>query len=132
MKGDAYKRYNEAMSEMFKKYGAFFAFSQQQIEEGREEGVEYVSLGSGLVCPAHFAEKVLQEIDSLHAEYVKSDIEENGRKGIIWRELENHEAQITRSIDDTVDALESHGIGRDEVDAEYKAFFSYCVENDLF
>ena len=37
--------------------GAFFAFSQSQFDEQKKEGVIYVSMGAGLICPKAKAER---------------------------------------------------------------------------
>lgn len=68
-------------------------------------------------------------IEIFHA----ADLAENVRREmIIWRELANHEAQMTLDITSTADALEGYGIIREEVAAEWDAYLRHCVENDFF
>ena len=112
--------------------GAFFAFSQQQLDEKKKEGVVYVSLGSGLIVPKGNATRVFEGLESIHTESIKQDISENGIKAIIHRELANYETQITGDISDTVEALEDYGITRAQVGKEYPAYFQHCVDNDYF
>ena len=112
--------------------GAFFAFGQQQLDEKKQEGVVYVSMGSGLIVPKENASKILKGLESINTEGIKQDITENGIKAIIHRELANYEAQITGSISDTVDALEDYGITREQVREEYNAYFQHCIDNDYF
>ena len=112
--------------------GAFFAFGQQQLDEKKQKGVVYVSMGSGLIVPKENASKILKGLESIHMEGIKQDIKENGIKAIIHRELANYEAQITGSISDTVEALEDYGITRLQVREEYNAYFQHCIDNDYF
>jgi hypothetical protein len=112
--------------------GAFFAFSKKQLDEEKKEGVVYVSLGMGLIAPKENALKVIEGLESINTEGIKQDISENGIKAIIHRELANYEAQITGDISDTVQALEDYGITREQVSAEYPAYFQFCIDNDYF
>ena len=119
-------------SQLWDDNGAFFAFGQQQLDEKKQEGVAYVSLGMGLIVPKENASKVIEGLDTIHTEGIKQDISENGIKPIIHRELGNYETQISGDISDTVAALEDYGITREQVSAEYPAYFKHCVDNDYF
>ena len=119
-------------SQLWDDNGAFFAFGQQQLDEKKQEGVAYVSLGMGLIAPKDNASKIIEGLESIHTEGIKQDISENGIKPIIHRELGNYETQISGDISDTVAALEDYGITREQVSAEYPAYFQHCVDNDYF
>ena len=103
----------------FERYGAFFAFSDKQLKEKRVKGIKYVSLFSGLIAPKDNAKRLLEELEAITDNYIKCDTKENGKTAIIERELANHEAGYTYSIDDTVNALESYGITAAEVQAVF-------------
>ena len=60
------------------------------------------------------------------------DFATHGKKNIIWRELANHEAQISCEIEDTIDALENHGITREEIRAEFGEYYQHCIKHDYF
>jgi hypothetical protein len=122
----------DKMSATFKKHGAFFAFSGSQFEEGKVEGVKYMSLGAGLICPVDNAEACAEEIESNGKSRISEDLADNTKKEIIWRELANHEAQITYCTDSTFDALEGYGITREEIQAEFSAYYENCVVNNYF
>jgi hypothetical protein len=119
-------------SQLWDDNGAFFAFGQQQLDEKKQEGVAYVSLGMGLIAPKENASKIIEGLESIHTEGIKQDITDNGIKAIIHRELGNYETQISGDISDTVAALEDYGITREQVSAEYPAYFKHCVDNDYF
>lgn len=121
-----------AQTKLFNDCGAFFAFSTKQYEEAKQDGVKYVSCGSGLICEKQHVMKLANGLDSIQQSGMAMDMEENGREAIINRELGNHEAQITGDISDTVDCLEPYGITRDEIQAAYPAYFQHCVDNDYF
>ena len=90
------------------KAGAFFAFSQEQYKEKAKPNVTYVNGPAGMICPKDTIATLLKELDTIYKESIKQDIEENGAKAIIIRELNNHEAYYTRDIESTVDALSDY------------------------
>ena len=120
------------ISEILHRHGAFFAFSQRQFEERQVRGVKYAHCGAGMICPESAADQLQAEIRAAIDAYHTADLAENGKVKIIWRELANHEAQITHDITSTVEALQGYGITREEVKAEWAGYLRHCVENDLF
>ena len=123
---------NVKQTKLWNDNGAFFAFGQQQLDEKKQEGVAYVSLGMGLIAPKENASKIIEGLESIHAEGIQQDISDNGIKAIIHRELANHEAQITNDISSTMEALEGYGITRKQVNEEYQSFYQHCIDNDYF
>ena len=105
----------EPLSLAFKKYGAFFAFSKTQFEEEKVEGVNYVSNGTGMIVPKNNYKALMEEMDEIHRNGIKQDIEENGIEKIIKRELANYECDYTGEIEDAVEALEDYGITYEQV-----------------
>ena len=114
------------------KYNAFFAFSKKQFDEHKKEGEKYISLDGGLIAVKATVEELIEELTLVHENGIKQDLKENGKYSIIQRELGNHEAQITMSIEDTKDALEGYGINEDEIKAEYKIYMKACIDQNLF
>jgi hypothetical protein len=122
----------ENQTKLFNKTGAFFAFGQDQFNKAKKKGINYVSLGSGLICPKDNVDRLLNDLDKIADKGRKQDIEENGKKKIIWREFSNHECQISMDPTDGIYALDGYGFTKDEILAEWKGYYSYCIENDLF
>lgn len=123
---------NQNQTELFSRTGTFFAFSKHQYEEKAVDGVKYASLGGGFIVPKENIDDLLTGLESIHTDGIAQDIAENGIKGIIWRELANHEAQITCDITETVEALEGYPITRKDVQAQWKGYWNDCVENNYF
>ena len=121
-----------AQTDAFNAAGSFFAFSNKQFEEKKKSGVNYVSLRAGLICPKDTADELLSDLDNISKAAIKQDIQENGKKAIIHRELANHESQITMDITDTVAALDGYGITQEEIQAEFKSYYQMCIDNDYF
>lgn len=117
---------------LFDRLGVFFAFSKSQFEEKQVKCIIYVSMGSGMVCPKANADELHKEFQEIVKVGREQDMEENGRAGIIHRELANYGTQITGDIDDTVDALADYGITREEIQSEYQVFYQKCIDNDWF
>ena len=122
----------QATTELFKKYGAFFAFGNDQFQEKMTKGVSYVHCGAGLIVPKKAVNTFIDELDKITQTGIEKDLAENGKKAVIHRELANHEAQISMDIFDTVCALANYPITENEIKAEFKEFFQNCVDNDLF
>ena len=112
----------DAQTEAFNKAGAFFAFSNDQFNEKQVEGVKYVSVGAGLICPKPNVESLMKSLDETHKAGIAQDLAENGKKAIIHRELGNHEYSITWDIEPTSAALQGYGITDEEIKAEGKSY----------
>ena len=106
---------DEPLSALWEKHGAFFAFSNAQFEEKRDPELAYVSLGAGLVCPKGHEKEVLEGMDKVVEEARKLDMAENGRDGIIKRELSNYECGYTHDLTDAFSALKPYGIPEEEI-----------------
>ena len=98
-------------TELFKKTGTIFAFSDKQFEEQEVKGKKYskyVSLGSGMITPKEYANKVIETLSKIHKKAVNQDLKDNGKDQVILRELLNHEAFYTGEIEDTIHSLEGY------------------------
>lgn len=105
----------QAQSSLFDELGAFFAFSNKQFEEAKKKGVEYVSLGMGMIVPKNNAKNLVERLGQIHKEGIKQDIADNGKEAIIRRELFNHECFYTNDICDCVEKLEDYGYSYDDI-----------------
>lgn len=108
------------LTQLFRNLGAFFAFGQHQFEERRKEGVDYIAVAGGLVVPKENADALLKGLNDISAKGMAQDLAENGREGIIRRELMNYECYYVGSVTACVEALEPYGITRDEIVAVYR------------
>lgn len=109
----------EAKSELFKTFGAFFAFSDKQFNEQKEHGIKYVDLSFGLLAPEKTHEELIEKLDNIHHEGIKKDIEENGIPAILQREFRNHECQIAGDPEDAINALEDYHIDPKKINTEW-------------
>ena len=106
---------------LFDKLGIFFAFSNEQLDRQKKEGVEYVSLGAGTICPKENVKAFIEEHANLVKTGIAKDIEKNGKEKIIHRELCNYECFYSGDLDDAIDALEDYGFTNEEIYAVYNA-----------
>ena len=113
----------EEQTVLFKKMGVFFAFSREQFEENKNPEVKkYINLGLGTLCPKENVKQFIKEHDKIIKKGRKADLEENGRKGVIERELLNYECFYVNDITDAVEALEVYDIKEKEILEVYKNF----------
>ena len=123
---------DDNISVALKKYGGFFAFSNEQFVKAHKPKIKYVSMGAGLYAPKKTYKKLDNDIQSAIKNHIKRDLQINGIKKIIWRELANYECQIVGSVADCVDALKDYGITKKQIMLEWPDYFNYCIEMDYF
>jgi hypothetical protein len=110
----------ESQSKAMEQFGAFFAFTNAQLEEKRVAGVEYCAMGGGLIAPVGNADALYQELNRVIAKGREIDMEENGRRKIIERELMNHECYYTGDLHPCIDSLVPYGITEEEIRVVFK------------
>ena len=128
------KHYNteKAQTAIFEKFGAFFAFSDDQFNAKKVEGVEYCDAGAGLIAPVGNSSKIWEEIENIQKIKVAWELENNTRQDIIWYNFGNFECQISMDYLDAVDSLSFYGITEKEVDDSWPAYFQMRIDNDHF
>jgi len=104
---------NDRQTALFNETGSFFAFSEKQYQEARKEGVTYVSLDAGLICPKETAQKLIDGLEQIYQESIQQDIAENGAEAIIKRELHNHECFYTGSFSDAKNRLSAYNFPKE-------------------
>lgn len=118
----------EKTTKLLDNLGAFFAFSKKQFDEQMVPGTKYVNMNLGMICPKQNVIKMNYNYMYIVKEGIKQDIRENGKEGIIIRELYNHEAFYTGNIEDTHSCLDGYNITMEEV---RKAFYKELPNADL-
>ena len=108
-----------AQTKLFNDTGTFFAFSNKQYDEQAKAGIEYVSLGAGIICPKENVKALTTGLETINAQGIAQDLAENGKEAIIERELHNYEAFYVGSIKDTLDALADYGFTSEEIRQVY-------------
>ncbi|MCR9649553.1 hypothetical protein NB559_06720 [Vibrio parahaemolyticus] len=114
---------------LFDELGAFFAFSNKQFDQANKKGIEYVSLGMGMIVPKNNAKQLVERLEVIQKEGIKQDIAENGKEAIIRRELFNHECFYTGDICDCVEKLEEYGYSYDDI---YQVYSHICKTEDVY
>jgi len=109
----------QPMTDLFNRLGTFFAFSQEQFDEQRKEGVKYVHLGSGMITPKGTEGTLIDELAEIAQRGREQDLKENGKEAIIRRELRNHEATYVYSIESTIEALKGYPVTVEEIQKEF-------------
>lgn len=120
---------NDKQTAAFDELGAFFAFSEQQFNEAKKEGVEYCSMGAGLICPVGKSKQLFNRLNEICKEGIAQDIADNGIKAIIRRELFNHECFYTNDICDCVEKLEGYNVSYDDI---YQEFNHILTTEDVY
>jgi len=105
----------QATTELMEANGAFFAFSNDQYKKASQEGVEYVSMGLGLIAPKENADKIHAGLEEIHVNGIKKLMEDHDREEIIRYELSNYECYYTDDPSDAIDVVKCYGITAEEV-----------------
>lgn len=106
---------DDKINNLFTKYNAFFAFSEEQFEKETKENIKYVSRGRGLYHEAGKSKEFDDDYKLVIKEAIEQDLKENGKEAIIERELINYECYYTNDIDEAVIKLNDYGITLNEV-----------------
>jgi len=115
----------EGLTDILYRLGAFFAFNKEQFAKEEKEGVKYVSMGAGLICPRDNVKQLIEEMDGNYKKGIETDLKENGKENIIKRELENHECYYQYDVEPAIRAL----AGYDITDAEVRKIFCNKTSN---
>lgn len=103
------------ITELLKKYNGFFAFSQKQFDEQKKKDIKYVSRNNGLIHEVGKSKDFDKEFSKIINEARKQDLKENGKEGIIKRELSNYECYYTGDVTEACNALKDYNINHEEV-----------------
>ena len=122
----------DAISKVIKDNGGFFAFSNKQFEESKQDGIKYVRLYGGLISPKNNVKNILDGIDKANVKGIKEDMKENSIKDIIWREFANYECQIVHNYDDVLISLKDYSIKKETIKKEFTNYINYCNEHNLY
>lgn len=119
----------EAQTELFERLGVFFAFDDKQFEEGKEkyghlkpEGTKWSSLGMGMYMPSVNVDQFVKEHDEVIKSAIAKDLEENGRSGVLQRELGNYEIGLSwDGVNDLNfrDGIKGYDFTEEEIKTEY-------------
>lgn len=112
----------QEQTKLFDRLGVFFAFSKQQFDKAKVDGVEYVTvMQMGDCVPKQHVKEFITELKRIGKEGRERELAEKGIDAIIEAELANHEAFYTGEIDDTMDALEGYNVTAEQVWAVFNA-----------
>lgn len=110
--------------------GVFFAFSDEQFKEGvakyghlKPEGTKWSSFGAGMYMPSVNVDEFEKRHNELSKAGREQDLAENGRSGVLQRELGNYEIGLSfDGINDPNfrDGIDGYGFTEEEIKAEYK------------
>ena len=120
---------DDLLTEVFKKYGVFFAFSEAQVQEQKQPGVKY-SYSSDLnmfynsETPGNLFEEMTAAVDK----GIEIDKQQNGKDEIILRELLNYECFYTGNPGDAITKLEDYNYTKEEVLEVFNNNFNRIVE----
>lgn len=106
---------DEILRDLMKECEAFTAFSNFRFHEMKQDEVRYVKVGAGIYCPKDYAEYFIKAYNKHESDARKKDIAENGKDGVIIRELKLHDCFNTGDHTPALEAVEGHGITEDEV-----------------
>ncbi len=109
----------ERQTQLFNETNSFFAFSMEQFNEQKKEGVTYVNLRHGMICDKRHVKALLDGLDTIYKESIALDLKENGKENVAKRELSNHECYYTGDISPCVDALKDYGINEEYIRQVY-------------
>jgi hypothetical protein len=120
------EQHQAKISELLNKQKAFFAFSQEQLAEGKAkhglgEEVELVNIYAGLIMPKANIQAYTDEMSELSQNLI-DEVKKLDPEEVIRYELDNHEAWYQGDTEDAYDVLKSYGYTREQVRKVYKKY----------
>jgi len=119
----------KAQTALFERLGVFFAFDDKQYEEGKAkyghlkpEGTKWTSIGMGMYLPSVNVDEFSDSFKLITEAAIKQDLAENGRSGVLQRELGNYEIGLCGYGCHDLnfrDAIRDYGFTEEEIKAEY-------------
>lgn len=106
----------------FSKWGAFFAFSTEQFEQQKKQGVEYEGLDGGLICPKGTGQALWQAFKEHTQKESQKRLEIEGIEQIIRYELANHEVYYTGELDSVDWLIEEFGTTKEQIREIYNKY----------
>lgn len=94
------------VSAMFEELGVFFAFSNEQFEKSRKEGVTYVQMPYGMIAPKENAQRIHEAFDRIHNQTQASFKQQVPMEEYILHELWNHECFYTGNYSEILDQIQ--------------------------
>lgn len=117
-------------TKLFEELGVFFAFSTEQFKEGADkyghlkpEGTKWAQLDGGMFMPTVNVDEFWKRHKGIVDKGIKQDLEENGRSGVLQRELGNYEIGLSydgHRDPNFRDGIKGYGFTEEEIKAEYK------------
>ena len=120
----------QEQTKLMEELGVFFAFSEEQFKDGvaknkhlLPEGTKWAAMGAGMYMPSSNVDAFMRRHDQLVKKGIARDLAENGREGVLDRELANYE--IGYSWDghhdpNFRDGIKGYGFTEEEIQQAYK------------
>ncbi|MDH6311055.1 hypothetical protein M2451_003901 [Dysgonomonas sp. PFB1-18] len=99
------EEHQNKLSALFDSLGIFFAFSNEQFEEGRKEGVKYANGGQGMLIPIDNVKEYVRRFSELEKDTEAEFAKHIPMDDYILYELNNHEAFYTWCTDDAYEVV---------------------------
>jgi hypothetical protein len=123
-----------AQTELFKQVRLFWAFSNQQLEEGKkqinyQEGEKLVHIGGGGYIPKSNVDTFLNGLETINKAYKEGVKQNKLRPKLIAYQLANHECYYTGDIQPALMAL-GNDFTEEEVRQVYRKEFKKWAESN--
>lgn len=112
--------------------GAFYAFSNVQLEEQRQPDVTYVRAPGGLIVPKDNVDSLFTQMDNAIKAGIAARLFDHKIDDIIAYELGNYECYYTGDIQDAVDALQAYDVTYEQVHEVFKTTQNERDTSDVY
>lgn len=100
------KEQQDKLSKMFDDLGIFFAFSKEQLNEKKQDGITYVNGGYGMIIPKDNSQKWKERFDEYSKEGEIEYANHIPMEEYILYELNNHECFYTGDYSEALEAVQ--------------------------
>lgn len=120
----------EEQTKLFDELGVFFAFNNEQFEEGVEKhkdkkpaDTKWASCGAGMYMPSVNVSEFIKRHEAIAKAGYEQDLKENGRSKVLQRELGNYEIGLSwegHRDENFRSAIRGYGFTEEEIQREYR------------
>lgn len=104
---------------IFQEYGAFYAYSPEQVAGRAQPGEEYVKREGSMYVPKRHLKAVTDALDAAKKMAADQDMAKHAKDEIILRELLNNDCFYHSDLTQCINSLQIYGYTAEDVEAVF-------------
>lgn len=102
------KKQQNELTDIYNKYGIFYAFNKEQFDQSKTDGVTYLKGSSGMFIPKENKDAYLNDLNEFFKNSRLDFLNNIPKDKFIQYELSNHEVYYTGDYEDILDVVQHY------------------------